>query len=113
MMKGVVFTVICFVWIFWCLFSNNPYTRLDRACKPIEKTGNVTTSVALMFSQKAAQATNKTFMHIDYGCEFTLWRLFYEKDWKEQELKDAQAAAASTKRVKGLDDEPANEEKSK
>lgn len=105
MMKGFVFTVVFFVWIFWVLWTNSIYVRLDRACKPIEKAGNITTSVVLLFSKPAARATNKTFMHIDYGCEFTFWRLFFEDDYKAQELQEAQAQS-SNRNVVGDDETP-------
>ncbi len=90
---GIVLTMFMSIWI---MMASDPHERLNRACKPVEWTGNLFTSLALLTWPSTTERVRSTFERTDYGCEFMLWRAFYEKEYVEM------------MRAKGLIDENGN-----
>lgn len=93
------------VWIFW---TTNAQERLARTCAPVEWTGKLFTAAAMTAgsSESAVTGSQVSFDNTYYGCQFALWRVFYEEDWKrekakaeleEQRLKEAASAHPSAK----------------
>lgn len=79
---GVICTI---VFVLWVSFASDVYGKFDRACAPVDKFGNFMTSmVGLLFDSGAAEASDKWWERADYGCEYTLWRLFYEEDYQRE-----------------------------
>lgn len=67
--------------ILWIFFTSNPLTRIDRACSPINWAGNVTVSLTALTVPKYQDDMQKWFTKFDYGCQYTIWRLFYQKEY--------------------------------
>ena len=71
-----------FIWIGAILLESTPAARLDVACAPVRWGGNIMGSIAaLSDSQKLVEKVAVGTDDVDYGCQFTLWRLVYGKDY--------------------------------
>lgn len=68
-------------WIFF--FTSNPSERIQRTCAPITWAGNVTVSLSALVVPSYQQGTQRWFDKFGYGCEYTIWRLFYQKQYNE------------------------------
>lgn len=89
MAKGSsIFGALFIMWLVWIFMASGNEHRIERVCQPVVWTGNVFTSLAaLTASDKNQQQVNNVFVKFDYGCRYTVWRLFFESEWlKEQEL---------------------------
>ena len=62
----------------WVILASNPQVRMARACEPIVWTGNVAASLTAFASSGGAASVQKWGDKFDYGCRYTLWRLFYQ-----------------------------------
>ena len=70
---------------FWIMMASDPYSRFERACAPVDWLGNVSTSfVALSFGDDG-KGTADWFAKASYGCQWSIWRLFYEDEWQEHQ----------------------------
>lgn len=67
----------------WIFISATPGERIDKACRPIAWGGNVVTSVAAMATPSSQTTVQKWFDSLEYGCRYTTWRLFYQRDFNE------------------------------
>ncbi len=81
---GIVLTIL---FSLWCMSASDPHDRFDRACKPVEWTGNLFTSMTLLVWDDFAETMNDSWERIDYGCEYTIWRLFFEKEYIEYQIE--------------------------
>jgi len=84
------------VFIVWILLASTPQTRLERACRPVDWTGNLATSTAALVAPSYQQSVTKTFRSIDYSCQYMLWRLFYEDDYKRALKAESDQQNANT-----------------
>lgn len=79
--------------IVWVFLAPNPDTRISRACAPVQWSGNVVTSLAAL-STPAFELSVQTGMNkMTYGCEYSIWRLFYQADYNHYLLAKAAAQA--------------------
>ncbi len=89
---GIVLTV---AFLIWCVATSDPHERMERACKPVEKTGNVVVSItALLAETEWVGKTRNKMNDLDYGCQYIVWRLFYEQGWVEQQQQLREDAAS-------------------
>ena len=92
---GELMFALFIIWVGWIFLGGTGQGRLDRACRPVEWTGNVTTSLAAYSFPSTTKGVQRTFKKADYFCEYSLWRLFFEDQYKaylvEQERLDAEA----------------------
>lgn len=73
--------ILLVVYIGWIFIAGEPTVRMDRACRPVEWTGNMAVSLAALTYPSGQRKTQLAFENMDYGCEYSLWRLFYESDY--------------------------------
>lgn len=74
--------------VFWIIAAADPNQRIQNGCRPIGWTGNVVTSLSALVLPKQQVTVQKWFDDVEYGCRFTVWRLFYQEDynkWKAQQ----------------------------
>jgi hypothetical protein len=67
----------------WVLVAGNPTTRIENVCRPIGWTGNVTTSLAALVLPDQQVKVQSWFNKLEYGCRYTVWRLFYQDAYNE------------------------------
>lgn len=75
---GIVLSMIFMIWV---SMPQDPHDRFDRACAPVAWTGNLFTSLTIMAWEKYAESMRDSWEKIDYGCEYMVWRLFYEDEY--------------------------------
>lgn len=69
--------------VFWIVIATSPLQRIENGCRPVGWVGNVTTSLsALVLPQQQARVKG-WFEKLEYGCQYTFWRLFYEDDYNK------------------------------
>ncbi len=78
--------LLILAFIVWIFLAPQPDVRMQRACSPVQWGGNVVTSLAAL-STPAAELYVQTGMDkMTYGCEYSLWRLFYQKQYNQYQL---------------------------
>lgn len=78
--------------IFWIIMASSPTERIERVCKPVAWTGNVTTSLAALVTPQFQTASQDWFNKLNYGCEYTVWRLFYQQAYNAQQQRNMSVA---------------------
>jgi len=79
--------------LLWGLVSifapTSPRERLERACRPVTWAGKVATSVSMLsnVSEANSAATQRWFESLNYSCQYTLWRQFYEEAWRKEQVR--------------------------
>jgi hypothetical protein len=99
---GAAIGVLFAWWVGAIFIAASPASRMERACSPVVWTGNVATTLAMLFrlEEHSIASTRSAFEKGDYGCRFLVWRLFYEEDFKREQLaaeraKEEERAAAA------------------
>lgn len=91
---GALVSLFIGVWFISIFIVTSPKDRIEKTCAPVTWMGSVATSMSMLFNvdDKTLAKTKEMFANGTYGCSFTVWRLFYEDDWK------AEKAAADKRR---------------
>lgn len=92
-MKGGILSALFIVFALWVAIGNGPGERIERSCKPVVWFGNLSVSVMQLIDPKFQNPTQRTFDKFDYGCRFSLWRLFFEKEYLKELERKAEAPA--------------------
>ena len=138
-----LFGLALMMFVGWVMISDTPAQRMDRACRPVVWSGNVTVSIASL-AEPSAHEANKEFQSqagkppppppdrskkplgqrvqgafdgFNYGCQYALWRLFYEQEYldymaelerkaEEQHRKEVEARFGSKKGDQGTNAPP-------
>lgn len=82
----------------WIILATTPTKRIEHACRPIHWVGNVITSGAALAVPTQQQTIQRWFDKLEYGCQYTTWRLFYQEEynaWLAAEEKKKAAALGS------------------
>ena len=87
-MSSLVFSMIFVFFIGYVVISTDPHERLERACQPVDWMGNLTLSLVAFVKPDAQAGVNSFFEKTDYACQYTLWRLLHEKDYKAAQGND-------------------------
>ncbi len=81
--------------IVWIFLSPNPDTRIERACSPVQWGGNVATSLAALTTPAFETSVQGGMDKLDYGCQYAIWRLFYQKEYNAYLLAQRKATAST------------------
>jgi hypothetical protein len=80
------FLSVCFViFIAWTFMPTDVHVRLERACKPVDWAGNIVLSMTAFVYPSGQASVDAFFKKTDYACQYSIWRLIYEEDWKSQQ----------------------------
>lgn len=83
-------------WVVYIILGSTPQARIERSCKIVPWTQNFTVSILqLAGATNQVQGTTKMFGKVNYGCQYTIWRMFYESDYKKQQQQQNAAGATS------------------
>lgn len=82
-----LFGVLVLIYIGWIFLAGMPSERIDRGCRPVGWVGNIVTSIFAMGAPTLSKGSYRTFNNIEYGCQYAVWRLIYEKDWVEEQIR--------------------------
>lgn len=113
---GFIIGVAMAAWLLWIAVVTSPKERMERTCAPVVWTGKIGVSMAMLAdtSEKSAKSTADWFEGANYGCQYTLWRLFYEDEWKKETARQAAEQEAINEAAKRkATPKPASTEKAK
>lgn len=80
-------TLVLLAFFMYVMIEPTPERRIARTCVPILWVGNILESFGLLADEKYANSIKDGTDGIDYGCRYTVWRFFYEKEYLEQQEK--------------------------
>lgn len=83
-------------WVVSIAVVTSPHERLQKTCAPVTWTGKLGVSFAMLTadSETSARHVQNWFDGATYGCEYTVWRLFWEEDWKKEQARVAREEEA-------------------
>lgn len=104
---SMIFFILVMVWAGGILVSSNPDTRIERACVPVSYIDKAVVAVVQLVHEPYAMSTHRLMMRVEYGCQFTVWKTFYEgtanaADAKRQVETDT---ASTSKKASGAEKE--------
>lgn len=67
--------------VLWIIMATSPLNRMEHACAPVGWFGNVSVSLVALAAPSYQNDVQKWFDKFEYGCQYTLWRLFYQKEY--------------------------------
>src|SRR5579871_4512863 len=82
--------------IVWAILTTDGSSRIHNACAPLGWLGNVGVSITALIASSQEEHVQHWVDRGQYSCEYTLWRLFYEKkynNYMRQQIAAAQAPA--------------------
>lgn len=68
--------------ILWILVASSGGERIQRVCAPFDWVGNIVLSASALASPDSQAYLSKTSEKVTYGCEYMVWRLFYQKGFE-------------------------------
>lgn len=80
--------------VVWILAAAAPDKRIENFCRPVVWTGNVVTSMSALVLPQHQTRVQGWFNNLDYGCQYTVWRLFYQDDYNKWKATQDAAKAA-------------------
>ncbi|MGC8519390.1 MAG: hypothetical protein ACP5P4_12850 [Steroidobacteraceae bacterium] len=67
--------------IAWVFLAPNPSVRISRVCRPISWASSGIVSLTALTAPKYETDAQEGGNRVVYGCEYSIWRLFYQKDY--------------------------------
>lgn len=85
------------IFLLWVMIASTPTKRIERTCQPVLWVGNIAESVALLFgSNSGKNSVTNSFESADYACRYSVWRLFYGKEYEEKMKKKKSSSGSIT-----------------
>ncbi|MHB1666138.1 hypothetical protein [Thiomonas sp.] len=78
--------LLMLAFIVWIFLTPEPTVRIERACAPIGWGGNVATSLAALSTPKGQFYVQQGMDKMTYGCEYAIWRLFYQAQYNQYQM---------------------------
>jgi len=75
------------VFLLWTLLAAKPELRIERVCRPIQWSQNVAESIIGLTLPRLVTSVTESFGRVEYGCQYSVWRLFYEKKYIEEQRR--------------------------
>lgn len=80
--SSLFISVAVIAFFVWLLLPNSVNERYARACQPVNWAGNVVLTAASFIYPDGEVGVKHFTDGADYACQFALWRLFDEADYK-------------------------------
>ena len=93
---SMIFFILVMVWAGGILVSSDPNTRIERACVPVSYLDKAVVAVVQLVHEPFAMSTHRLMVRIEYGCQFTVWKTFYEGTAKGADSKRDQDTTTDT-----------------
>lgn len=86
---GAIVGVAILAWTLWVGVTSSAQVRMERACAPVVWTGKMGVAFAMLGNseERFVHSTKEWFEQANYGCQFTIWRVFWEDEWKEDQAR--------------------------
>lgn len=82
--------------IVWIVMATSPTNRMEHACSPVGWVGNVSVSLIALAVPAYQYDVQKWFNKGEYGCQYMLWRLFYQKEYNAYLASQSKSKEEST-----------------
>lgn len=69
--------------LLWIFVASSGGERIQRVCAPLDWTSNIVLSAAALASPDSQHSLAKGADKVVYGCEYIVWRLFYQSGFDE------------------------------
>lgn len=69
--------------LLWIFVASSGGERIQRVCAPLDWTSNIVLSAAALASPDSQHTLAKGADKVVYGCEYIVWRLFYQDGFDE------------------------------
>ena len=67
--------------IAWVLLAPDASMRINRVCRPLHWASSAVVSLTALTAPKYEADAQDGGNRVVYGCEYSIWRLFYQKDY--------------------------------
>lgn len=78
--------------VFWIIAASTPAQRIENACRPVGWTGNIVVSLSALVLPNQQKTVEGWFDKVEYGCRYTVWRLFYQDSYNQWKASQQQGA---------------------
>jgi hypothetical protein len=75
---AMLFFIVVMVWVGAILVTSNASKRIERACFPVGLMDRVVVATVQLLHEPWAADAHHYMKSIEYGCQFTVWKTFYE-----------------------------------
>ncbi|GAB6035407.1 hypothetical protein [Galenea microaerophila] len=82
-LSGFFSTIGLILFIIWSVLPADPSERFERGCKPIQWVGGAGVAVMEIVHKPWAKSVQNAVDKTDYTCRYTLWSLFYKKEYQQ------------------------------
>jgi hypothetical protein len=86
--------LLLLAFVAWVFIAATPQQRIENVCRPVGWGGNATTSLTALTLPAHQQSVQRWFDKFEYGCRFTVWRLFFQDAYNKWLEAQAQQQAA-------------------
>ncbi len=93
---SMIFFVLVMVWAGSILVTSSPQARIDRGCAPATLADKILVAVVQVIHEPFAEDAHEMMLHFEYGCRFTLWKVFYEDGNAHRGSKNSGNASKSS-----------------
>ncbi len=104
MLHKEIIGLLLLLFLGWTFVSSSGTERIQRFCAPVSWVGNVAVSAAALASPDSQKALGKTMNKVTYGCEYMVWRLFYQSTYNEYMATKGDAVPAPEVRDTPVED---------
>jgi len=87
---GGMFGILALVFFTWVFIASADQERLERGCRPVQWLGSFVESITDLTVPKYSPTVDGWIDSAEYGCQYMVWRLFYEDAWVLDQTKKAQ-----------------------
>lgn len=103
---GALVSLFIGIWFIGIFIVTSPQDRMEKTCAPVTWLGSIATSMSMLFNvdDKTLGKTKGMFVSGNYGCKFTVWRLFYEDEWKAEQAAAARKKAEEEAQARAQED---------
>lgn len=89
---GGLASILLVVFLGWVFIADGGMARIERICKPVQWVGTVAESATDLTIPQYSRKVDGWVDSLEFSCQYTVWRLFYEKEWQEsQEQKQEES----------------------
>lgn len=93
---SMIFFIAVMVWVGGIFITSDPRTRIDRACLPVTYADSMLVAVVQVIHEPYAMGAHQMMLAFEYGCKFTVWKMFYEKHDLDSKVEHIKAVTSQT-----------------
>lgn len=76
---SLIFFMLVMIWTGSIFLTSSPSARVERACVPVTVADKVVVAIVQLLHEPWAFDAHQGMLNFEYGCQFTVWKTFYEE----------------------------------